>query len=102
LIENEPVRKVIETVDTLYREGMRQYLKTGRQIAEGERQFGKHLIQEGETAVDRKEGERRRIVHWLAREGAQGEGTQPPSLLSPPGPGSVTLWRQKCPTPPPC
>jgi hypothetical protein len=34
----------------------------------------------------------------------QGEGTQPPSLLSPPGTGSVscvTLWRQSCHTPPP-
>ncbi len=35
-------------------------------------------------------------VHW-----DQGEGKQPPSLLSPPGQGSVTLWRQICPTPPP-
>jgi hypothetical protein len=34
----------------------------------------------------------------------QGEGSQPPSLLSPPGPGSVrrvTIWRQSCHTPPP-
>ncbi len=31
----------------------------------------------------------------------QGEGTQPPSMLSPPGPGSVRLWRQSCLTPPP-
>jgi hypothetical protein len=34
----------------------------------------------------------------------QGEGTQPPSLLAPPGPGSVRLcnaWRQICPTPSP-
>jgi hypothetical protein len=33
----------------------------------------------------------------------QGEGTQPPSLLSPSGPGSgrfCKLWRQTCPTPP--
>ncbi len=45
---------------------------------------------------------------WM--RSTQGEGTQPPSLLSPPGPGSirlcycVTLWRQRVaqlPIPPP-
>ncbi len=64
MIEKEPVRRGIEIVGTLYREGKRQLLEAGRQIVEGERQFGKHLIQEGETAVDRKEGERRRRAHW--------------------------------------
>ncbi len=43
-----------------------------------------------------KRGFAQKSVHW-----DQGEGKQPPSLLSPPGPGSVTLWRQICPTPPP-
>jgi hypothetical protein len=31
------------------------------------------------------------VVYFLAERQSQGEGTQPPSLLSPPGPGSVRL-----------
>jgi len=51
LIEKGPVSRVIETVDTLYRERKRQCLETGRQMVEVERQLvdGKHLIEEGDS-----------------------------------------------------
>ncbi len=68
MIENGPVGTGVETVDTLYREGQRQCLETGRQIAEGERQLqyssrrktfdrgGRQLsIEEGERDIGKKE-----------------------------------------------